>query len=253
MGIKRIALATLGEKRYLSLLANIFQRVYRTGWLGKEYQDVYFLKEFIREGDWCVDIGAHLGYFSLELSRLVKTSGKVFAVEPMSKFNKTLQRLLQHYRIGNVTVYPVALGGEGEYVEMGIPRVGQMKKFAYARVMESSKDLEYVESERVKNESGDRLFKDLPRLNFIKCDVEGLEYAVFRSMQETIKRHSPIILCELGLNGERLKVYELLNPLGYKVYRLENGKLYPIDVHAEELTVAQNNYFIPAKQEGRFQ
>src|SRR5579859_6142949 len=148
MGIKRILLATVGEKNYLSLLANTFQMVFRTGLLGEEYQDVYFLKKFIRAGDWCIDIGAHLGYFSVELSRLVGEEGKVFAVEPISKFNRILQRLLQRYRIRNVTVYPVALGGSGEYVEMGIPEVGSMKKFAYARIMETSTHMHYVESEK---------------------------------------------------------------------------------------------------------
>ncbi len=154
MAIKKILLNVLGEKKYLSFLAGSFQRLYRTGLLGKEYQDIYFLKKIIREGDWCVDIGAHLGYFTLELSRLAGPSGKVFAVEPMSPFHNTLQRLLRRKRTTNVTLYQLALGGNGEYVEMGIPQVGDMKRFAYARVMESSAHLDFVESEKVKNESG---------------------------------------------------------------------------------------------------
>ena len=39
MAIKKILLNILGEKKYLSLLAGTFQRIYPTGWLGKEYQD----------------------------------------------------------------------------------------------------------------------------------------------------------------------------------------------------------------------
>src|SRR5580658_9104632 len=203
MGIKKVLQKILGEKRYLSLLAGSFQRLYRTGWLGKEYEDVYFLKQFIREGDFCVDIGAHLGYFTLELSRLVKGSGKVFAVEPMSKFNTVLQRLLQQYGMENVTVYPVALGGKGEYVEMGIPEVGKTKRYACARVMESSAGLQYIESEKVPNKSGDHLFRDLARVDYIKCDVEGLEFPVFASMTETLKAHHPIVLCEFFDRQER--------------------------------------------------
>ena len=249
MRIKKILLSTLGEKRYLSLLANTFQRVYRTGWLGKEYEDVYFLKKFIREGDWCLDIGAHLGYFTLELSRLVKDTGKIFAVEPMSKFNKILQRLLDKYRIGNVNVYPVALGGQGEYVEMGIPNVGDMKKFAYARVIESHKGLNYVESERVKNESGDHLFKELPRLDFIKCDVEGLEYSVFTSLLGTLNTHRPIILCEVVGRDNLARLYELLRPLGYKAYAIHQDKWTAIDVQAENAQLSANKYFIPSQRE----
>ena len=120
----------MGEKRYLFLLSNGFQLIYRTGALGKEYEDVYFLKKFVRKGDYCIDIGAHLGYFTLELSRLVQPGGQVFAVEPMNKFNRVLKSLLllAHYKVSNVTVYPVALGGSGKYVEMGIPEIGRKKR-----------------------------------------------------------------------------------------------------------------------------
>lgn len=222
------------------------------GLLGKEYQDIYFLRQFIREGDWCIDIGAHLGYFSLELSRLVKDQGKVFAIEPMSKFNRPLQQLLRSHGTRNVTVYPVALGGKGEYVEMGIPRVRDSKKFAYARVMESSPSLQYVESEKVKNESGDGLFKDLSRIDFIKCDVEGLEFSVFSSMPETLAKHRPVLLCEFFDAKERVKLYELLRPLGYQVFGIDKGKWYAIDVLKDHTMVSQNNYFISDKDYERF-
>src|ERR1700743_3600045 len=172
MGIKKILLKILGEKHYLTLLAGTFQRLYPTGRLGKEYQDIYFLKNIVNKGDWCIDIGAHLGYFTLELSRLAGESGKVFAIEPMTPFHDTLRRLLERKKTGNVTLYKVALGGSGDFVEMGIPQVGQDRRFAHARVMESSSHLEFVETEKVKNKSGDDLFLHLPRLDYIKCDVE---------------------------------------------------------------------------------
>ncbi len=251
MAIKKILLHLLGERRYLTVLANSFQWLYPTGWLGKEYQDVYFLKKIVRDGDWCVDIGAHLGYFTLELSRLAGDSGRVFAVEPMSPFHRTLQRLLQNKNARNVTLYQVALGGKGEYVEMGIPRVGAIKRFAYARVTESSTHLEFVETEKVKNESGDGLFLQLPRLDFIKCDVEGLEYAVFASMTRTLEAHHPILLCELFERDQRIQFFELIRPFGYRAFTLENGQLVPLDVYAEGTIVSQNNYFVPPQREER--
>jgi FkbM family methyltransferase len=251
MGIKKILLDVLGEKKYLSFLAGSFQRLYRTGWLGKEYDDVYFLKKFIRKGDTCIDIGAHLGYFTFELSRLAGDTGKVHAIEPMSQFNRILQRLLKKKKAGNVTLYQVALGGNGEFVEMGIPEVGNMKRFAYARVMESTTHLQYVESEKVKNESGDHLFLGLPRIDFIKCDVEGLEYQVFASMTKILTAHHPILLCELFERDQRIRLFELLQPLGYRAYTLQHEKWIPLDVYAAGSIVSQNNYFIPSGQEDR--
>lgn len=251
MAIRKILLNVLGEKNYLSFLAGSFQRLYRTGWLGKEYQDIYFLKKIIRPGDYCVDIGAHLGYFTLELSRLTGKSGKVFAIEPMSIFHNTLERLLQQKRSANVTLYKVALGGNGEYVEMGIPKVGTVKRFAHARVMESSPTLNFVGSEKVKNESGDNLFSSLPRLDYIKCDVEGLEFQVFTTFTQTLQKHHPILLCELFEREQRIRLFELLRPFGYKAYVLEQEKLVPLDVYAEGAIVSQNDYFISQQHEER--
>lgn len=250
MSIRKILLSFLGEKRYLSLLSNSFQWLYPTGWLGKEYEDVYFLKKFIRKGDWCIDIGAHLGYFTIELSRLVGSEGKIFAVEPLSKFNQVLGRLLAARRRGNVTLFRVALGGEGEYVEMGIPEVNRNKKFAHARVMESSPELQYVESERVPNHRGDDLFRDLERLDYIKCDVEGLEFKVLSSMIETIKKFEPVILGEFFDRDERIRLLELLKPMGYQLFRLDAGKWHAEDAYVEGPIVSQNNYFIsPARRQ----
>jgi FkbM family methyltransferase len=248
MAIKKILLNVLGEKRYLSVLASSFQRLYRAGLLGKEYQDVYFLKKLLHPGDYCVDIGAHLGYFTLPLSRLVGTSGRVYAVEPMKAFHNTLQRLLQRHKADNTTLYQVALGGDGDYVEMGIPAAGDMKHFAWARVVDANPHLTFNESERVRNESGDRLFKGLPRLDYIKCDVEGLEYRVFASMTGIIQEHHPILLCELFEREQRIRLFELLQPFGYSAYILEGNKLETIDVYAEGPVLAQNDYFVPKQR-----
>ncbi len=246
--IRKMLLYTLGEKRYLRLLAGSFQKLYKTGRLGVDYQDIYFLHNLIRPGDHCIDIGAHLGYFTLELSRLAGNNGHVYAIEPMSKFFNTLKTMVENKGLKNITLYQYAMGAETEYVEMGIPRVNKMKKFAYARVIQSSTFLEYVESEQVKNVYGDELFRLSPAVDFIKCDVEGLELQVFRSFVDIIRRHQPVVLCELGDPQDRIRLLELLAPFSYTLYYLENKKLRPLDVHSDIRPVSHNHYFIPGKR-----
>jgi FkbM family methyltransferase len=243
--IRKILLYSLGEKRYLRLLANSFQKLYKTGFLGKDYQDIYFLKNLIRPGDYCIDIGAHLGYFTMEMSRLCGNNGHVYAIEPMSKFFNTLRGMVGNKKLENITLYQHAMGADSEYVEMGIPRVNNVKKFAYARVMKTSSFLEYVESEKVKNVYGDEIFRNLPRVDFIKCDVEGLELPVFRSFIEIIRKHQPIILCELGDPQERKRLLDLLEPFSYRLYYLDNKKLRPLYEDSAVDPVSHNHYFIP--------
>jgi FkbM family methyltransferase len=245
MAIKKILLKVLGEQRYLRFMSSAYQRLFRAGLLGKESQDVYFLKKLIRPGDYCADIGAHLGYFTLNLSRLVGPTGKVIAIEPMPPFHATLQEQLRRRHADNVTLYQVAMGGKGDYVEMGIPDTSGAKHFARARVIDANPHLHFSGSQKIKNEKADHLFGDLPRLDYVKCDVEGLEYEVFASMTATLEKHHPVLLCEFFDRDMRLRFYELVKPFGYLPYALEKGMLVPIDVYAPGQIVAQNDYFIP--------
>src|SRR6185312_14859135 len=169
--------------------------------------------------------------------------GKVYAVEPMPLFHDTLQRLLKRKKSANVTVYPLALGGNGDTVEMGIPQVGSQHRFAHARIKERNEHLRFVRSVTVKNESGDRLFLQLPRLDYIKCDVEGFEYEVFASMLRTLEKHRPILLCELFDRGLLIRFAGLLEPFEYRAYLLQKGLLVAVNVHAEGQIPSDNYYF----------
>jgi hypothetical protein len=105
--------------------------------------------------------------------------------------------------------------------------------------------LEYVESEKVKNVYGDELFRNLSRVDFIKCDVEGLELPVFQSFLEVIRKHRPIILCELGDPVERKRLLDLLGEFGYALYYLDNKKLKQLDPESAIRPVSHNHYYIP--------
>jgi FkbM family methyltransferase len=250
--VKRILLFLLGEKSYLRLLAGTFQKVYKLGLAGRDYQDIYFLKQVIAPGDYCADIGAHLGYYTMEMSRLVKQQGKVIAVEPMGKFNSTLNRLLEKNNCTNVELHKVAMGGDTDFVEMGIPEVSNMKKFAYARIIQNNNHLNFVESEKVKNTNGDELFYFLPRLDFIKCDVEGLELPLFSAMLKTLEKHQPVILCELADKKERIALSGVLQPIGYRAYRLVNEKLYRLNLTGDDPVISHNHYFLTGVHEKKF-
>jgi len=243
--IRKLLLNSLGEKRYLHLLASSFQMLYKTGRLGIDYQDVYFLKNLIKPGDVCIDIGAHLGYFTFELSRLTGPLGHVYAIEPMSKFFRTIKHIATNKKLNNITFFQNAMGADTEWVEMSIPQLNNVKKFAYARVKSTHSYLDYVESEKVKNARGDDLFQSLTRLDFIKCDVEGLELSVFESFLNTIGKYKPLILCELEEAKKRQAVLDLFSGFEYSLYYLENKKLKALAPDSTVEPVSHNYYFIP--------
>ncbi|HMJ46188.1 MAG TPA: FkbM family methyltransferase, partial [Ferruginibacter sp.] len=71
---------------------------------------------------------------------------------------------------------------------------------------------------------GSDLFKDLSRVDFIKCDIEGYEEFVFPEMEPILVKHKPVIQVETW--GTHKNVVEtFLKRIGYKQYELENGSL----------------------------
>jgi FkbM family methyltransferase len=65
----------------------------------------------LRPGDICLDIGAHIGYFTLLASRLVGPRGHVYAFEPSPSSYAALCDNLARNRVQNVTALAVAVGG----------------------------------------------------------------------------------------------------------------------------------------------
>ncbi len=245
--IKLLLLKLFGEQKYLFFVSASFRRLFATGQLGKTYQDVYFMKNFVKEGDTCIDIGAHLGYYTFEMSRLVGEKGRVVAIEPVAKFFNVLEKMANAKRIRNIELKKVALGGEGKVVEIGIPRINKQKKFGYARIKKLSEYMEYADSESVPNVDGDELFADLNRVDFIKCDVEGAEVAVFKSMPRIISKHHPVLLLELADKSDRIKMKGMLTT-EYDIYFLINKKLKRIHPDSDERAVSHNHYFIPSSR-----
>src|SRR5450830_2009400 len=43
------------------------------------------LPAWLKPGDWCIDVGANVGRYSLKMSELVGASGQVIAFEPLTQ------------------------------------------------------------------------------------------------------------------------------------------------------------------------
>ena len=66
------------------------------------------IRDRVRKGDLCVDVGAQKGYVALQLSKQVGKSGLVMAFEPDSRARKHLDANLARNKAANTTVFPFA-------------------------------------------------------------------------------------------------------------------------------------------------
>ena len=225
--LHRILYRTLPLEGYLRAVSRLFFLWQRLG-LGRrapETEYVYHLPQLVRAGDTCIDIGANLGYYARTISRLAGPAGRVYAVEPVAPIRKVLSRNLR--RCGNTEILPFAPGAGAGPVRMGNDSARENGYFGTGRnfVNEDGgrSDVEFTAEMR----RGSELFARLPRLDFIKCDIEGYEAVVMEEMRPLLERFRPTVLIETG--GEnRPRIVRLFTRLGYAGYTLDRGREIPL-------------------------
>ncbi len=225
--LKRLAFRTLSTKNYLRLLQRGYFFAYRFGLLKntEEYKYHYFVRRLIHQGDYILDIGANLGYYSKLFSRWAGPRGKVFSVEPIRIYNEIFREATRHCK--NITLYPYALGLEEKEITLVAPLHNGYMHTGLPHVYNPQKDGQLNEQELTfpaQMKIPSKLFNNLEKLNYIKCDIEGFEAIVLNDLKEIIARHQPIVQVEVW-NQNRQEVLQLFGSLGYNAYQLQNRKL----------------------------
>jgi len=229
--VKRLIFKTLGLKNYLRILQRVYFFLYRLGVLKyiSAYDYHYFVKHLINEGDFIIDIGANLGYYSFLFAKWTGDSGKVFAVEPIKVYNEIFNKKAKKYN--NITLYPYALGDEEKKVELvSSPQTGFLST-GLPHIYDYRRDGK-VENQEFKFEAQMKkpsiLFENLERLDYIKCDIEGFEYVVLSDMKEIIRKFKPKVQVEAWPENSK-KLLEMFDELGYTPYKLYKYRLLPQD------------------------
>ena len=245
--VRKILLKTLGDEKYLSLVSNTFLRMYHSGKVKERYPEMYLLSHFISEGYTCLDIGANLGYYTIPMARLAGNSGKIYAVEPIEIFRKTLIKNLKKYNVfNNVEIIPFALGdADGEEIEMGTPQVNGLTHFGYTRILSSESNQYKIKNVySVKVYKPQTLFGNLKELHFIKCDVEGYEGKVIPGFLEILKKFKPTLQIEILSEESRRIIMDMLLDLDYKVYYYFSGRLKKINNYTDKTNRNCDLYFL---------
>jgi FkbM family methyltransferase len=163
------------------------------------------LRDVVKAGDVCVDIGAALGLYTVTLSQLVGPQGTVHSVEPLVFAHPALSYVLRPREGRNVVRHSVALGaGEGREVmsvpvRHGVPVTGRSFLTAGAQGLgsnvEFSEHLEVV----VRTQTLDAFVAEqgITRLDFVKADVEGAELRVLEGGVSVVEKLRPKFLLEI--------------------------------------------------------
>lgn len=141
------------------------------------------VKELVKEGDVCVDVGASIGYFTLLFARLVGKTGKVYALEPTSNQCKYIKK-------------NVELNGYQDRVEIHNKAAWDKTADNFSRRDDNKEGNRVQVNASYENKiEGVALDDVLPeKVDFIKMDIDGSEPIALRGLVKTFERNPQLKL-----------------------------------------------------------
>ena len=170
------------------------------------WTDKYDEKEYNKlnlSGNVCLDIGAHIGLWTKKLS---KDFNQVICFEPLQKHIDCHKKNCKE--LDNITLHECALSDSETDSIMTTNNLNS----GMATLLEPN--WEDKDTVIVKTKTLDSF--NLPKVDFIKIDVEGYELQVLSGGRETITKYKPKIYIEISNSNLRSATY-ILDEMGYSL------------------------------------
>jgi len=157
-------------------------------------------------GQTVVDIGAHIGTYTILAANRVGNEGKVLAVEAHPDNYNILLKNLMLNGLKNVIPVNVALSNREGRVKLYLGKDSGVRASGWHSIIYDNTRAQFVESEKYLIVSCVTLDRLLAKLNvknvdWIKIDVEGAELDVLKGMGATLRdNHQLKMIVELHLN-----------------------------------------------------
>jgi len=177
-----------------------------------------------KEGDIVVDIGAHMGRYTIPSAKSVGVSGKVIAVEAHPYNFGILQHNLKLNKLTNVSALNSAVYSKKANLKLYLPDedLGYTMHHSVMTNYLSTKYNNEIERKYIEVEADtlDNLLKSsgITTVNWIKIDVEGAEYEVLKGAKEILSTNKPIsILVEVHGKETYGPTIELLRSSNFNI------------------------------------
>ena len=181
-----------------------------------EPEAVEALRQAVKAGSCCIDVGANIGYYTILMARLTGAAGHVIAFEPFPRNLRTLRENVDMNRIPNIQLEPLALGETNGLLSLHFAADEDSSATPSSKGYAVQGRTEKIEVPMVSLD--EYLSRGAPVPRLIKIDVEGAELDVLRGAQRTLAEAGPDILLEVhGWNSaESDEVLRLLTAQGYE-------------------------------------
>jgi FkbM family methyltransferase len=214
------------------LFVDLSDHVIGLGILRGHYEaaEIAFARRQLRPGDVAVDVGAHIGFFTMQMAAAVGPSGSVYAFEPFPPNADLLERSLAENRFADRVVFArSAVGARGGRATLTFPQETLNAGGAYL-LRDGAAPLGGNLTSDVPVVSLDDVVTRRP-VRFIKIDVEGAEPQVLRGARRLLREDRPTILSELHptqldrASGMTVDAFlRAITECGYRAHYFENGQ-----------------------------
>jgi FkbM family methyltransferase len=176
-----------------------------------------------------LDIGANVGWHTLLMARLVGKDGRVLAAEANPTVRTRLQENLRLNRFANVELIPYAMmdsEGTAEFYDPAADNGDSGSGYIVTNSPQSRRGIIPVETRQVDSViSAARI----ERLDLIKIDVEGFEWAVLQGGTQTIGKFRPHIIFEYNAEyssrakGDQQVLAEFFHKHRYRLFTIRRS------------------------------
>ncbi len=175
--------------------------------------------DILKKGMTVIDVGAHIGYYSLYFAKCVGPTGRVFSFEPVPENLALLRKNVLLNRISWIEAFPEAIFSSTRNISFAAP----------------DQSADSGEGSLVQGHEGRQILVHAVTLDLfctsanirpdvIKLDVEGAEHEVLLGARDTIERCHPKLLIELHHFDGNVAVHPvpgLLTSYGYQLRWIE--------------------------------
>lgn len=180
-----------------------------------------------------VDVGANIGTFTMPVAR-ANPLGTVYAFEAQRTVFYQLCANVVINSLDNVITHHVGVGNpthENEKINVPVIDFSSANNIgAVSLIDEVRRKMIINKKYRVNNfepvplRSLDELLKNVEKIDFLKIDVEGMEYLVLKGACRVLKQHWPIVFLESWEfdRSARLRIEKFFNSIDYVTHSLGN-------------------------------
>lgn len=185
-----------------------------------ETDNYQFLKTHLKPGMQVIDIGAHIGLFSVCSSQLVGPTGKVICFEPTPGTYNILKQTLHLNHCTNVMAIQAAVSAQEGKTIFYVSNTEGCNDNSLIK-NKSEKDLNHFEVDLVSIDGIVRKYNLSPAL--VKVDAEGAELDVLKGLDHTMITQRPMIILGLhpafiAMKGDSLKqIWDIIKKNRYRV------------------------------------